>query len=168
MNHFFLPLCLLALFATKCKAQPNTMNQISKNGMTVTWHLEGERLHLTMKAPTQGWIAVGFNTVDELTGTNLIMGCVTNGEVTLSDRHILSPGHHQSIEKLGGTSAVQLISGQETDNETQIRFSLPLQVNDPWHLELKPGNQYHLLLAFSQEDDFLHHSMMRCAVKFSL
>ena len=168
MNYLIQPICLLALCAVQCKAQPNNVNEISKNGMTVSWKIEGDVLQLSMKAPTDGWVAIGLNSVDELAGTNLIMGCVKDGNTSLSDRYILAPGKHQSIQDLGGTSAVKLISGQELASETSLEFTLPLHAPDQWHHELKPGKKYHLLLAFSRADDFEHHSMMRTAVEISL
>ncbi len=162
-------LLLTLLFTARCAAQPaHNMNEISQNGMTVAWKIEGGLLRLTMTAPTAGWVAIGFNTDDELAGTDLVMGCVVGGQATLSDRYIIAPGQHRSIADLGGTPAAQLVAGSETSAATAIEFSLPMKAADRWHHDLAAGKKYHLLMAFSREDDFAHHSMMRTSVEISL
>ena len=167
MNHFIflLPLFLLA---QSCSSQPLNMKEITQNGMTVAWKLEDDRLHINLFAPTDGWVAIGLNTTAELTGTNLIMGCIVAGQVTLSDRYIVAPGNHRSITDLGGTSVARVLSGTETKAGTRLEFTLPLKAADQWHHDLPAGKKIHLLMAFSREDDFAHHSMMRTSVEISL
>lgn len=168
MTSPFSALLLFAFLASACSAQTHHMNEISKNGMTVSWEIDGENLRVAMSAPTTGWVAIGFNTSDQLTGTNLLMGCVIDEKALLSDRFIIAPGTHRSMEEVGGSSAAVLISGTETASSTTIRFTLPLQSADKWHYDLKPGKKYNLLLAFSREDDFAHHSMMRTSIEITL
>lgn len=162
--HFSFSVCcgLLLLLHPACAAQTNdTMNKIGKNGMTVAWQIEGAQIRIAMTAPTAGWVAIGFNTADELAGTNLLMACVTDGEAVLSDRYIVAPGEHRPVGELGGTPAARLLSGSENERSTQIEFLLPLNAADRWHHTLRVGQTYTLLLAYSLEDDFAHHSIMR-------
>jgi DOMON domain len=167
--YFQIALLAAFFFSAHCKAQTvQKMNQITQNGMTITWQIEPDRLMLRMTAPTDGWVAIGFNDREGLAGTNLIMGCVKNGKAEVSDRHILAPGDHRSINELGGASAVELIGGTEVDGTTTLDFSLPLRSPDRWHHDLSTGKTYHLLMAFSRDDDFAHHSMMRIATEISL
>jgi DOMON domain len=170
MPHFFhFGLLFSLVFTVHCKAQTvHNMNQTTQNGMTVKWEIQDDHLLVTMTAPTEGWVAIGFNTREGLAGTNLIMGCVKNGVAILSDRHTLAPGNHKSIGELGSVEATQLIVGTETKGVTSLTFTLPLMARDEWHHTLVAGKTYHLLMAFSREDDFSHHSMMRTAVEISL
>jgi DOMON domain len=160
---------LMALFLPQCTAQTIPgMQEISQNGMTVTWKIAQERLLLTMRAPTSGWVAVGFNTLEGLAGTNLVMAAVEGQEVRLSDRYIVAPGDHRSVAELGGKPSAMLISGTEDATGTIIQFALPLHAADSFHVALTRGQSLHLLMAFSREDDFAHHSMMRTAVTITL
>lgn len=170
MNFPFL-LLLAWVFTTQCSFQTQSnqnMRKITKNGMTVNWQIEGERLRLTMSAPTRGWVAIGFNDREGLAGTNLIMGCVKEGKAEVSDRYIVASGDHRSIVGMGGTAATQLVSGRETGDSTTLEFTLPLRAPDRWHHDLKTGKIYYLLMAFSRDDDFAHHSMMRTSETISL
>ncbi len=158
-----------ALLLQQCAAQTNpNMKKIAQNGMTVDWEIDQERLLLTIQAPTSGWVAVGFNTRDGLTGTNLIMTAVEGAETNISDRYIVAPGDHRSVADLGGKSAVTLIAGVENATGTTVRFALSLKAADRFHLDLAEGKTLHLLMAFSREDDFAHHSMMRTSVQITL
>ena len=158
----------LIMFIPACQSQIPPMKKITKGDMTVAWKIENEHLYITMNAPTKGWVAIGLNTMEQLQGTNLIMAAIKEGMINLSDRYILAPGDHKSISDLGGTNATVLISGVENDAGTQVEFMLPLKASDKFHVELQPGRHYFLLLAYSQEDDFSHHSMMRTTVEIEL
>ena len=113
-------------------------------------------------------MAIGFNTKDELSGTNLIMGAVEQDYVTIDDRFIVKPGDHKSIIELGGSEALVQRTGAEENGKTSISFSIPLSVNDKFHHNLVEGKDYYVLMAFSQEDDFQHHSIMRTTIKLKL
>jgi hypothetical protein len=39
----------------------NRMNCIKRNRMTVSWEHKENRKYFTMTAPTEGWVAIGFN-----------------------------------------------------------------------------------------------------------
>ncbi len=190
MKNFVWAACTwLIVWATSCQAQPSTdqptsdmtpldsstphlntdtQQEVTRNGMKVLWQIIGDSLYVKMSAPTQGWVAIGFHTKPGLAGTQLIMASVSGAEVTLSDRFILAPGDHRAITELGGQSALRLISGKETRDSTDIAFMLPLAAVDQWHHDLIIGQSYHMLMAFSREDDFLHHSMMRTSIVISL
>lgn len=144
------------------------MKEVSKNGMTVQWEIVADSLQVIVFAPTQGWVAIGFNERDELTGTHLIMGSVKNGEVLIEDRYIRKPGDHVSVRALGGVDALAHRKGEETKNGTTLEFRFPLKVEDSYHCLLAPGKSYYLLLAYSESDDFDHHSRMRTSVKIQL
>ncbi len=138
------------------------------NGMTFQWRFDKNHLHCQATAPTKGWIAIGFNTKNELSGTNLIMGAVEQDYVTIDDRFIVKPGEHKSIIDLGGSEAVMHRSGKEENGTTTISFFIPVTVNDKFHHNLYEGKEYYVLMAFSQEDDFQHHSIMRTTIKIKL
>jgi DOMON domain len=136
--------------------------------MTFQWRFSKDHLQCKATAPADGWVAIGFNIKNELSGTNLIMGAVEQDYVTIDDRFIVKPGDHQSIIDLGGSEALLQRSGKEENGITTISFSIPFSVNDKFHHNLYEGKEYYVLMAFSQEDDFQHHSTMRTTIKIKL
>ena len=140
-------------------------NSITKNDMTVTWKHKEARVHFEMKAPTNGWVAIGFNTSQSITGTYLLMGRVVNGVAEVVEHYTLSPGKYKPLETLGAESAVEDVAGSETQEGTTLKFSLPISALNTYARNLSRGETYVLLMAFSREDDFQHHSMMRTAEK---
>lgn len=157
-----------ALLLAVLPAQAQSMKTITKNGMTVQWEIFGDSLQMRLHAPTRGWVAVGFNTADQLQGTHLIMGHVVGKRVHIEDRYIRRPGDHVLITSLGGSDALCNKSGTETDKGTTLHFKLPLRTCDDYHIDLQPSKSYYLLMAYSREDDFEHHSMMRTSIKIIL
>ncbi|MFM9837886.1 MAG: DOMON domain-containing protein [Cyclobacteriaceae bacterium] len=150
------------------EAQKADFNSTTINGMTFHWRFHKEHLQCRVTAPTKGWVAIGFNTKDELSSTNLIMGSVEQDYVTIDDRFVVKPGDHKSITELGGSEAIVQRTGVEENGKTSISFSIPLSVNDKFHHNLVEGKEYYVLMAFSQEDDFQHHSIMRTTIKIRL
>ncbi|MEL6863076.1 MAG: DOMON domain-containing protein [Bacteroidota bacterium] len=144
------------------------MKQIEKNGMKVSWAFEGEQLKVEVVAPTKGWVAIGFNEQDQLVGHHLIMGKVVGDQIYVSDRYIRGIGQHYAVTELGGISHLSQPSGQEDSGGTQIRFHIATSPKDAFHYTLEKGQTIHLLIAYSQSDDFEHHSAMRSALTITL
>lgn len=156
---------LSGIFFLSANAQKkNSMNKVEKNGMQVKWKWEGETLCFQVFAPKDGWVAIGLNSKSGLTGTNLIMGYVKDSNIKIQDRYVLKPGNHQAIKSLGGEDILMEKNGFEDKNGTTISFKIPAQPNDEFHQNIQKGKKYFMLLAYSREDDFGHHSMMRTEV----
>lgn len=161
-------LLLILCFAIITAHQNEGWNKVERNGMVFEWRIEGVNLRCKMMAPTTGWVAVGFNTQPGLSGTHLIMGAVEQEFSRIDDRYIVAPGNHKSMIQMGVEDRVTLKSAREWQGKTAIEFAIPLQSIDKYHLQLNEGSEYHLLMAFSAEDDFDHHSMMRTSIKIKL
>lgn len=167
MTKFILIFMLYGLAVT---LPPNyfCMKKIEKNGMTIQWKYSQNTIDFEVFAPTQGWVAIGFNETNQLKGTHLIMGTVKEGEVILSDRYIVGIGNHQPVEKLGGINHLYQPKGEENDKGTTLSFSIPIEAGDEFHWNLRENRPFSLLIAYSMEDDFSHHSRMRTAVDITL
>lgn len=144
------------------------MKKIEKNGMKVCWQFNDDKVDFEVFAPTKGWVAIGFNEKSDLVGNNLIMGNVENGKITVSDRYIVGFGNHQVVESLGGVNHLSNIEGKENEKGTTIRFSVLKTAMDEYHYDLLREKVFHLLIAYSQEDDFSHHSRMRTSIEIVL
>jgi hypothetical protein len=143
-------------------------NRIEKNGMVVTWQFEKDLIHFQMSAPTTGWVTIGFNESSTIKNAYLLMGRVLNGKTEVVEHFTLSPGKYKPITELGGKTMVNHISGQERAGTSTIKFSLPMGMLSKYQKQLIKDRKYHMIMAFSREDDFQHHSIMRTSVEVQL
>ena len=159
---------LLLTLTINCQSQQKMMQTISKNRVNVHWHYQGDRIYFEMSAPTDGWVTIGFNQSTGIQGAYLLMGNVINGQTNLVEHYTLSAGNYQPIKKLNGQVQVKDIEGVEKGNKTTIKFSLPILAASKYQKDLSKGSEYVMILAYSQADDFQHHSMMRTSMKVKL
>ena len=143
-------------------------NRIAKNGMELEWHFAQELIWFEMSAPTEGWVAIGFNESQTISGNYLLMGRVQNGKSEVVEHATIAPGKYHKIEDLDGSNQILSVSGKEIMGKTTLKFALPINALGPYRKDLKPANEYILLLAYSRDDDFQHHSMMRTSIKIKL
>ncbi|WP_027420442.1 DOMON domain-containing protein [Crocinitomix catalasitica] len=141
---------------------------IEKNKMKVDWSHADKLIHFTISAPADGWVAIGLNNKQGITGTYLLMGRVKNGVAEVVEHSTLSPGNYKSFKKIGVSDNVLNISGTEDAAGTRIQFSLPVEIRNKYQKSLENGKQYYLTIAYSQSDDFQHHSIMRTQEKITL
>lgn len=136
--------------------------------MMVNWHFDLNRIHFELNAPTDGWVAIGFNDQVGITDTYLLMGNVINNKPNVEEYFTLRPGDYQSLKSLGISNEVKNISGYENNNNTYLQFSLPINAQSKYQRDLSIGKNYVMLIAYSQEDDFQHHSIMRTSINVKL
>ncbi len=158
----------IILFISTLCVQKGPMKQLEKNGMTVQWEVKDNRIHFYITAPTRGWATIGFNERDEITGAYLLMGRVQNGHPEVVEHFTSSPGNYQPIANLGIPSQTQHVTGRETSNRTEIAFSIPLGAASHYHKDIAVRSSWTLIMAYSQEDDFEHHSRMRTSLKITI
>tara|TARA_B110000046_G_C13020761_1_gene411030 strand:+ start:4011 stop:4502 length:492 start_codon:yes stop_codon:yes gene_type:complete len=159
-------LILLSLLTTAL--QSHCQNDVSKNCMTVSWKYKNERIHFEMAAPTKGWVTIGFNATQTMAGAYFIMGRVRNQKAEVVEHYTISSGNYKSITKLGGTAEVEDLTGSETDEQTTLQFSMPNTAKSKYSRNIAKGTEYIMTLAFSRDDDFQHHSMMRTSINVKL
>lgn len=147
---------------------PFSNQQVTKNGMTVKWHFENDRVHFKMCGPAQGWLAIGFNEKEDISDTYLIMGNIVNNSPNVVEYYTIAPGHYQSVVQLGANASVADIKGMQTNRYSELSFSLPVQGEGQYQKSLMKGEDYHLIMAYSAHHDFQHHSRMRTSVKIQL
>jgi hypothetical protein len=145
--------------AAGAQASPSIEN-ISVDGTTFRgWHADG-RLFATFTTPTIGWVAVGFNNQHRLKGTRFVIGAM-NGNAFHVEEHIAVVPHHPRVQDMGLAAAVEDVAGSVSKNSTTIAFSLPEVLVDSDNPTLLPGASSYLMLAWSHEADFNHHSAWR-------
>ncbi len=167
MKVFLFLLLLAGCFRPAADKQIPTEG-VQRNGMKVIWEYRQSRLFFEMTAPTDGWVAIGFNTSEDIIGNYLLMGQVVDGRAKVVEHYTLSPGHYESFSAMRVAASVKDVEGVENERNTTLKFSVPITPANSYAKRLDEGTSYILLLAYSQEDDFQHHSMMRTALRIQL
>lgn len=143
-------------------------HSVSKSGMTVEWtYLDKNHVKFNVSSPSSGWVAIGLNTEERLVGSNLIMTAASPNGGIISDRFIVGFGNHQAVEDLGAKSQVELLSAQNSNGGTTVEFILTTVAQDAYHFNLDKGETYYLTLAYSHDNDFMHHSAMRTSLEIT-
>ncbi len=143
-------------------------SSLTVRDMDIHWTEEANCWTFELSAPTEGWVALGFNRKNDIVHTNLIMTAVQEGVVTSEDFYVVGFGNPQPVKKLGGTIAVSDLVGEEQNGRTTVRFSVPKKASDRYHYDLQAGDEIWFICAYSRADEFDHHSMMRQHVKVKL
>ncbi len=143
-------------------------SSITVKDMQVNWTAHDDHWAFELKAPTTGWVALGFNHKNDIVHTNLIMGAVEEGQLKIEDFYVVGFGNPQPVNQLGGAVAITEMSGDEQNGQTTIRYHIPKVALDKYHYNLETGKELWFICAYSRDDDFGHHSMMRQHVKVKL
>ncbi|MEL6656788.1 MAG: DOMON domain-containing protein [Bacteroidota bacterium] len=159
---------IILLACTFLSFGPHSENYFVIEGMQVEWEYEGDEITFKLHSPYQGWLALGFNQQNDIMNTNLVKGAVTTKGVELQEYFILGYGEPQSVEALGGQSAVQEFVGLENADGTSFQFTMKTQLQDGFHYDLSPGQRVWIICSYSMEDDFGHYSVMQRHIEITL
>ncbi|MET1416269.1 hypothetical protein ABVF61_28625 [Roseibium sp. HPY-6] len=113
-----------------------------------------------MTAPTQGWLAIGFNASPGLKDAYFVMMRVENEQFQSSER-ISSGFDHAGVGELGLPAVLIAGSGSADAGKTSVSIQLPPHLPGPANVRLTEGHETHVMLAWSQSKDFAHHSAWR-------
>jgi PKD repeat protein len=123
--------------------------EITSQGITLKWMVDGANLKVIVSAPTLGWVSAGFNpSQDNHKDANIIIGYVKSGTVYIQDNFGTAAFVHASDVSLGGTDNVTDATGTESSGVTEIGFTIPLDSGDPYDRALTPGQSYKVILAY--------------------
>ena len=140
---------------------------MTREGMTVTWRLQATAAEFSLRWPSHGWAAIGLNTQSGLPGTQLLMVSIVNGRPVISDRHAVAAGDHRPVQALGGAVHLAVRGGQCDASGCEAVFVVDRAPRDRLHHALEPGRPYYLLMAYSAQPDFDHHSLFRTDVEIT-
>ncbi len=153
----------LLFFAGSLRANPITVE-----GMQVSWEHRDTSVEFVVKAPTKGWVAVGFNEVDSIVGAELIMAGVKGDETQSEHFYVVGPGDPRPVSSLNRVSMVTNAKGSVDKGAIEVTLRLDSGVDLNRSLSLRPGTRLYLILAYSVSPDFDHHSRMRRHVAVEL
>ncbi len=138
-------------------------------GMELHWTIEGEYIYIGLRAPAQGWVAVGWSPTGAIKdGADIVIGYLRGGELFFQDYFANTSVSHLNDVSLGGRDDLLESSGSEATGpqpQTTIEFRRRLDTGDKFDRPVVPGAQT-VLLAYSPNDDFVtYHGEKRTVVK---
>ncbi len=141
-------------------AHSNPVSEVVDGDVTFRWRRQDGRLQGWLSAPTDGWIAVGFNTVPGIAGTYFLMASVAGERQKIEEHYAIAP-QHVPIAELGWSKTVQMRDSNFQDGVSSVAFSIAERPPEKERITLTQGADVHLMLAWSREADFDHHSAWR-------
>ncbi|MBL4786281.1 MAG: hypothetical protein JKY49_12720 [Cohaesibacteraceae bacterium] len=162
----FVKLCLTAIgtgfvsLPEQVKAINITPGSLIDGRVSFGWSHDTHRVRLSMSAPTAGWLAIGFNEHPGLGNMRFVMA-VASEKRPRAEEHLTRNGSHFDVRKLNLETHLKDLEGAYNGEFSQIRFSLPHSMRHRPTLQLAGGSQTNLILAWSQDTDFNHHSAWR-------
>lgn len=127
-------------------------NIFAEDDFVFKWKVVEDSLRCMISALTNGWVAIGFDPEDEMLNANLIIGYVQSGTTYVRDDWGISEYSHSADVGLGGANNVTRVFGHQSAGTTEIRFTIPLNSQDPYDRILIPGNTYEMILAYGFND----------------
>jgi hypothetical protein len=118
-------------------------------GMSLFWQNDAANLYVGLVSPGTGWAGVGFSNRSGKPGSNIILGAVSNGTVTIQDNY----GVTKELHLVDRTSSLVAIGGSETSGETTLEFVIPLASGDSQDATLVPGQAVAVILAYQATKD---------------
>jgi hypothetical protein len=126
--------------------------EISKNDISFKWKIDGANLKVIVRAPTTGWVSVGFNPTRMMQDANIIIGYVKDNQVFMKDDYGTGSTTHQTDTELGGLDNILEKSGKEVNGYTELSFTIPLNSGDSKDQALTPGQAYKIILGYGPND----------------
>jgi hypothetical protein len=144
--------------------------EINQQGFVFRWRIEEETLHVVLRHPTTGWVAVGFDPSRMMKDANMILGYVSDGEVFITDHYGVANTSHRADTEIDGTNDIIYSEGSEGAEGTELRFAIPLDSGDDADRPLEPGQSYRVLFAHGPDgaDDFSTYHGGRTGVDVTL
>ncbi|MBB6480370.1 DOMON domain-containing protein [Spirochaeta isovalerica] len=143
-------------------------NKREQSGISFEWKIIGSQLQIRLSAPTEGWIAVGFNPSRMMKDADYKMAYVDGDVVVLEDHFGTGNISHKKDSDIGGTDDFQLISGSESNGTTTVEFTMPLNSGDEMDSVLSPGDEVKVLLAYANRDSLSRKHSRRTSLIINL
>jgi hypothetical protein len=118
-------------------------------GMSLFWENDATNLYVGLVSPGTGWAGVGFSNRTGKPGSNIILGAVANGTVTIQDNY----GVTKELHLVDRASSLLALGGSETSGETTLEFVIPLASGDSQDVTLAPGQTVAVILAYQATKD---------------
>jgi len=138
------------------------------NGAVFRWRINSGNLECELKAPTPGWVAVGFKSTSGIVQSNQIMGSFSGGIATCEDHTVIDLRNHVPVEDVGGSNALISCDVIESNGYTELFFSLPATAYDGYHYNFEEGEEMFVTISYSRNDDFISHPVKQVQIRIIL
>lgn len=120
-------------------------------GMEVHWQNDDLVLYIGLVSQGTGWEAIGFAPTRKMQGANIIIGAVSDGQLTIENHYGSSPTSHREDNE----DQLLQAAGREVNGKTVIEFSILLTSDDPNDVSIVPGTEVTIILAYHIASDRL-------------
>ncbi|OFX27446.1 MAG: hypothetical protein A2Z07_00740 [Armatimonadetes bacterium RBG_16_67_12] len=137
-------------------------------GMELHWTIEGDSIYIGLRAPTTGWLAIGWDPSGPIMeGEDILIGYIRGKELYLQDYFANTSVTHANDVSLGGRDDVLESSGSEDQESTTIEFRRRLDTGDKFDRPITRAS-HTVQLAYAPNDDFVtYHGEKRTVVKIN-
>lgn len=134
--------------------QAPTRQGYSGGDMQISWRNDEEDLYLALNGSTLGWLALGFEPLEWMKDSDIILASVDKGTAVVLDEYCTGNyGPHIEDTMLGGTDDIQEFSGSESAGRTTIELKRSLQSSDRFDKSFSPGQAVSIIWALSDNPD---------------
>jgi len=126
----------------------------SGGNMQISWRNNEEDLYLALNGSTTGWVALGFEPLEWMKNSDIILGSVDGGNAVVLDEYCTGNyGPHIEDTMLGGTDDIKEFAGIESSGRTIIELKRKLKTPDRFDKSFSPGQAVSIIWALSSNPD---------------
>jgi len=123
----------------------------AETGMSVHWQNDDSVLYAGLVSPGTGWLAIGFGPERQMQGANIIIAAIDDGNLVIEDHYGNAPTSHRRDV---GDHVIQA-AGSEAEGRSILEFAIPLASGDEQDVDLEPGSEVVIILAYHGSNDRL-------------
>ena len=133
----------------------------SGGDMEVSWKNDEEYLYLALNGSTDGWLSIGFDPLEWMKNSDIILASVQGSTATVLDEYCTGNyGPHIEDTLLGGTSDITEFGGSKGAGRTVMELKRKLDTGDRFDKAFSPGQTISIIWALSENPDIsLKHNV---------
>ncbi len=122
--------------------------------MQISWKNDQEYLYMALNATANGWLSIGFDPLEWMKNSDMILGSVQGSKATVLDEYCTGNyGPHIEDTLLGGTNDILESGGSRVAGRTTIEFKRKLNTGDRFDKAFLPDQTISVIWASSQGSD---------------
>ncbi len=133
----------------------------SGGDMEISWKNDPEYLYLALNGSTDGWLSIGFDPLEWMKNSDIILASMQGSTVTMLDEYCTGNyGPHIEDTMLGGTNDIVEFGGSKGAGRTVIELKRKLDTGDRFDKAFSPGQAISIIWALSENPDIsLKHNV---------
>ena len=122
--------------------------------MEISWKNDEQYLYLGLNGSTDGWLAIGFEPLEWMKDSDIILASVEGYKATIKDEYCTGNyGPHIEDAMLGGTNDIDEFAGSKAGGRTIIELKRKLDTGDKFDKAFSPGQAISIIWALSNNPD---------------